>query len=211
MDKRFRIKAFISGAAVILILLTLLAAPAAAFSDAGEHATEQGNHEEHHFDWIGFFGKVFNAVVLFGGLIWLLRKPLINLLAQKSLDIKNDIIEREELVKTTESQLEEIKKRLEKIETEVLTMKDDARKSGEDEQKHIEELGKKEEERILALTEEEINNKVEASIRNLKERIADLTIEHFKKDIQSHLDQKAHERLIEKNIDLISGDNGERK
>jgi F0F1-type ATP synthase membrane subunit b/b' len=211
MDKRFQVKAFVSGAVVIFILLALLAAPAAAFSDGGEHATEQGKHEEHHFDWVAFFGKVFNSVVLFGGLILLLRKPLINLLAQKSIDIKDDIIEREERVKITESQLETIKKRLEKIETEVLAMKENAQKSGEDEQKRIEELGKKEEERILTLTKEEIDNKLEASIRDLKERIADLTIEHFKNDIQTHLDPKVHEKLIEKNIDLISGENGERE
>lgn len=201
MNKRFRIKAFVTAAAVVLVLLALLAAPPAVFAETGEH----------HFDWVGFFGKMFNSIVLFGGLFWILRKPLINLLAQKSLDIKNDIIEREELVKTTDSQLEEIKTRLEKIETEVLALKDNAQKSGEDEQKRIEELGKKEEERILAMTNEEIDNKVEASIRNLKERIADLTIEHFKKDIQTHLDSNAHDKLIEKNIELISGEPGERK
>lgn len=205
MDKRIqRTGVFVFCAAAILLLLT---APVLSFAEGGG----QDGHEEHHFNWMQFLGKTFNSVVLFGGLIYLLRKPLVNLLAQKSLDIKNDIVQREELVKTTTTQLDEIKMRLDKIEQEVEGMKDTAEKSGIDEKKRIEELGKKEEERILALAEQEIDNKVESSIRNLKERIADMTIEHFKKDIKTHLDKKAHEKLIEKNIKIISGETIERE
>ncbi len=199
MDKR--IKVFVFCAAAILLLL---AAPTLSFAESGEHG-------EHHFDWMQFLGKTFNSVVLFGGLVLILRKPLIKLMAQKSQDVENDIVRREELVKTTTTQLDEIKVRLEKIEDEVQGMKDNAEKSGNDEKKRIEELGKKEEERILAMTEEEIDNKVESSIRGLKERIADMTIEHFKKDIQTHLDKKAHQKLIEKNIKIISGETIERE
>ena len=38
-----------------------------------------------------------------------------------------------------------------------------------------------------------------------------LTIEHFKEDIRTHLDQKTHEQLIEKNIAQISGEAIERE
>ncbi len=92
-----------------------------------------GEGGEHHFNWMGFLGKLFNSTVLFGGLIFLLRKPLIKLLSEKTLEVKNDIIQREELLKTTTTQLEEIKKRLEKIEEEVGGMKNSAGKSGEEE------------------------------------------------------------------------------
>jgi F0F1-type ATP synthase membrane subunit b/b' len=202
MDKR--IKVFIIFSVVGLMLLSF---STALFGGGGD---SEGGEEEHHFNWWGFLGKLFNAIVLFGGLIFLLRKPLIDLLARKSLDVKNDIIQREELLKTTTGQLENIKKRLEKIEEEVENMKNSAEKSGEDEKKRIGELGEREALRIKTLTEEEINNKVDSSIRALKEKIADLTIDYFKKDIESHLDQKAHEKIIEKNIE-ISGEIIERE
>ena len=185
---------------VLVILILVLTAPAFA----------EGGHEEHHFDWWGFLGKTFNATVLFGGLIFLLRKPLRKLLEQKSLEVKNDIIQREEEVKRTSGQLEEIRRRLDRIEEEITGMKQAAEKSGQEEQKRIEELGEKESQRISALNEAEIANKVENSIRNLKSRIADLTIEHFKKDIETRLDKKAHEKIIEKNIE-ICGDIIERE
>jgi len=113
-------------------------------------------------------------------------------------------------VEETSGQLENLKRRLAKIEEEVAAVKKAAEKSGNDEKKRIEELGDKESRRILALTEAEIAVKVENSIRKLKARIADLTIEHFKKDIEKQLDKESHERIIEKNIE-ICGDIIERE
>ncbi|MCP5046264.1 MAG: hypothetical protein GY940_03775 [bacterium] len=184
----------------IVIMMALLTTTVSA-SGGGEH---------HGFDWYGFLGKLFNSTLLFGGLIFALRKPIINLLTQKSLAIKEDIVQREDVVKQTNRQLEDIMKRLEKIESEVSSQKQQAEESGKEEQKRIEEFGAQEAQRILELTDAEIANKVDNSIRNLKARIADLTIEHFKKDIETQLDTNAHEKLIEKNIE-ISGDIIERE
>ncbi|NIT21747.1 MAG: hypothetical protein GTN53_04490 [Candidatus Aminicenantes bacterium] len=194
MDKRFR---------VVFIFILLLVFTSAVFAEGGHGG-------EHTFDWWGFLGKLLNSTILFGGLILLLRKPIINLLAQRSLDVKNDIIQREEELTKTSRQLEDLKDRLAKIEEEVADMKKAAEISGNDEKKRIEELGANEARRILELTEAEIATKVENSIRNLKSKIADMTIEHFKKDIAKQLDKKAHEKIIEKNIE-ICGDIIERK
>jgi len=176
----------------------ILTTPAFGFAE-GEHESG-GEPGAHHFDWWGFIGKTINSLILFGGLILLLRKPLIKLLTQKSLDIQTDIQQRENEVERTTNELQKIHERLEKIELEVAGMKQNAQKSGNEEKKRIEELGAKEAQRILDLTNAEIDLKVENSIRNLKAKIADLTIEHFKKDIQKQLDKKAHEKIIEKNI-----------
>lgn len=195
MTRQIKVLSVVIGMMVLALILTT-----SAFGFAeGEHESED-EHGEHHFDWWGFIGKTINALILFGGIILLLRKPLIKLLAQKSTDIKTDIQQRENEVERTTTELEKIHKRLEKIEEEVAGMKQSAEKSGNEEKKRIEELGAKEAQRILEVTEAEINTKVENSIRNLKAKIADLTIEHFKTDIQKQLDKKAHEKIIEKNI-----------
>lgn len=233
MNERKKILTVVStaiAAVIVCLMLTTWASPAFGFTEGGsgegqnqhgepqggeahggEHQGEHQGEEHHGFNWWGFFGKMFDSTLLFGGLIYLMKDPLINLLAQKSQDIKTDIIEREELLGIKSTQLNTILERLEKIEHEVQAIRDHAEISGNEEQKRIEELGKTEAQRILALTEEEIGNKMEIAVRNLKERIADLTIEHFQKDIEANLDQRMHERLIEKNIDLLSGDGIERK
>ncbi|HLP61184.1 MAG TPA: hypothetical protein VK186_20245, partial [Candidatus Deferrimicrobium sp.] len=92
---------------ILLILLITCTAPTFAFSEVAGAAQQPTGHQatehpqtpgaEHHgFNWWGFFGKLFDSTILFGGIIYLLRKPLINLLAQKSDEVKNDIIAREE-------------------------------------------------------------------------------------------------------------------
>ncbi len=166
--------------------------------------------QAHHFDWYGFFGSVINAVILFGGLIYLLRKPIGELLYKRTLEVKTDIINRDKNLEKTSNQLKELQNRIDKIEREVQQIKDISRKKGEDEVKRIEELGKNECEKIKLLTKKEIDVRIESSIRRLKSKIADLTVEHFKKDIISELNDKSHDKIIEKNIE-ISGEIIERE
>ncbi len=166
--------------------------------------------QAHHFDWSGFLGSVINAVILFGGLIYLLRKPIGELLYKRTLEVKTDIINRDKNLENTSNQLKELQNRIDKIEREVQQIQDIARGKAEDEAKRIEELGKNECEKIKLLTEKEIDVKIESSIRRLKSKIADLTVEHFKKDITSELNDKLHDKIIEKNIE-ISGEIIERE
>ena len=159
------------------------------------------NHESHHFDWGRFIGSVLNSTILFGALILFLRKPLIKMLSQRSLDVKTDIVEREKNVKLTGQQFDSIKQRLDQIEGEVNEMRQLARQKGEDEKHRIEELGMRESQRILDISESEIRNRIESSITNLKSRIAQLTIDHFKKDIGGHRDEAKQRQLIDRNIE----------
>lgn len=190
---------------IIAIIMVLLCSPAIWAGGGG------GGHDEHHgFDWMAFLGKTFNAVLLFGGLIFFLRKPIIKLLTQKSLDVREDIEQREQTLKDTSAQLDQMRLRLEKLEDEIAGLKKDAEKSGQEEQKRIEHIGAQEAQRVLELADAEINTKMENAVRNLKARIADLTIDQFKQDIQKKLDKKTHEKIIENNI-RISGDIIERE
>jgi F0F1-type ATP synthase membrane subunit b/b' len=159
------------------------------------------NQESHHFDWGRFIGSVLNSTILFGALILFLRKPLIKMLSQRSIDVKTDIVEREKNVKLTGKQFDSIKQRLDQIEGEVNEMRQSARQKGEDEKHKIEELGMRESQRILDLSESEIKNRIESSITDLKSRIAQLTIDHFKKDIEAHLDEAKQRQLIDRNIE----------
>jgi F-type H+-transporting ATPase subunit b len=196
MTRGIKVVAAIIGLMLVAMVLTI---PLNAFTQE-EHGDHVEGEQGHSFDWGQFLGKSFNSLILFGGLILLLRKPIIKLLSQKSLDIKSDISQREEELAESSKQLEELRKRLDKMEEEVAGMKQMAEQSGNQEKKRIEELGAKEAQRILEMTESEINAKVDHSIRNLRAKIADLTIEHFKKDIRQQLDKDAHDKIIDKNI-----------
>lgn len=170
---------------------------------ADESGTNGHGEQGSHFNWTGFLGQVLNSTILFGGLIFLLRKPIRKYLDERSLSVKIDIEEREENLKKTRETLEDIRNRLDKIEEEVEEMKNSARKSGEEEKQKLRELGRQEAERVVRLNEEDIDRRIESAVRELKEKVADLTIEQFKKEVKAELDNRLHEKIIERNIDVI--------
>ncbi|MBN2345605.1 MAG: hypothetical protein JXO51_04380 [Candidatus Aminicenantes bacterium] len=177
-------------------LLFLALAPAlGAVAEAGEA----------HIDWFNLLGKVFNSAVLFGGLILLLRKPLIQMLSRKSASIHEDIVEREKSLAQSESRLEEIGRRLTAVASEVEAIKGSAEAAGREEMERLQEAGRLEAERIVALSEEEIRQRVAAAVRQVRGRIADLAIERAKKDFAAGLNESAQQKIIERNIDACRG------
>lgn len=196
-NKRFKTKLLIIAAAILFLLFL----PVAGGDETAAHG--EAGHQEHHFNWVHFIGQIVNSALLFGGLIFLLRKPIAKVLGERSVNVKIDIEEREKNLKETTKILADIKNRLDRIEEEVEDMRNSARKSGEEEKEKIKALGKQEAERIVRLNNEEIEQKVESSIRRLKEQVANLTIEKFRKEVKEELDNKMHEKIIEKNIDRI--------
>lgn len=173
-------------------------------------ATEEGGAEAHHFDWIAFWGRVLNFVILFGGLILLVRKPLIAMLARRSEEVRYDIEHRQDKTNSAECELERLTRRLDQLEKEIAVLQEEARRSGEAERAVLEESGRRESERVLAQSEVEIERRVELAMRRMKEHIADLTIARFTQDFREKSDADVQQRFIEKNI-RMSGDIVERK
>ncbi|MBN1195988.1 MAG: hypothetical protein JXA62_01125 [Candidatus Aminicenantes bacterium] len=161
--------------------------------------------EGHGFNWTGFLGKVFNSTVLFGGLIYLMRKPLIRLLSDQSRNVRVEIEDRRESIQASSGDYQSLKKRLESLEAEIAEITRQAEENGKRERTRIEAEGQAEAERIAKLTEEEIRNRVDAAVRRLKARVAEMAIQRFREDIQDQLDSDRHRRIMEKNIE-ISGD-----
>ena len=180
---------------MLFILLTFVMSITLAASEGGDH----------HFDWIGFLGKLLNSSILIGVIIYFMRKPVIEILSKKSIEIRNDISVRESDLNENTKSLTGIQERLDKIESEVEEMLVEARKSGKIEAEKIRELAKLESERIIKNSSEEIDARIESSIIGLKKRIADMTIEEFRNNYRSILNMDLHKKIIDKNIE-ISGE-----
>ena len=97
--------------------------------------------------------------------------------------------------------LQDIRQRLARVAAEVETIKNGADTAGKDELARLQAAGKLEAERIIAMSEEEIRQRVDAAVRAVKERIADLAIERFRGDFEKNLDVATQQKIIERNID----------
>lgn len=116
---------------IILIVLILLVFPV---FPASENSTGPSLND--------FLGKLVNSLILFGGLIFLMRKRLIEFFSNKSLDIGNEMKTREMEIKMKEEKINELIERLGKLKEEINQNMVRARESGRKEKSNIEKAGR---------------------------------------------------------------------
>ena len=73
-----------------------------------------------------FAGKIFNALVLFGGLFFLLRKPMQAFFANRTAEIRKRLADAEKARADAESKLSEVEKRLETLAQELARIREQA-------------------------------------------------------------------------------------
>ncbi|MBM3285077.1 MAG: ATP synthase F0 subunit B, partial [Candidatus Aminicenantes bacterium] len=120
--------------AVFLSLLVVFALQTATASSGEEHGGEL----------MDYLGKTVNFLLLFGGLAFVLARPVRNFLQELILSVEKTMTETEKARKEAERELEKIRKRLDGLAAEVQRIKEEG-----------EAAGIKEKERILALARQE--------------------------------------------------------
>jgi F-type H+-transporting ATPase subunit b len=173
-------------------------------------SAEHHENSHHGIDWAAVIAKFVNSSLLFGGLFYLLRKPLRTYISEQSVQIKDDITKRENDLQQAKNQMVELKDRLVSIEKEINELKDNARIHGGEEATLLLEKTKNSVDGIMSTAENEITLKYKIALQQLKSDIADHIITQFKTDIQSVLNETSHEKIIGENIEKL-GDILERK
>ena len=177
----------------ITIVAILLALPMCASQGGGHHG----------FDWIGFLGKTFNSVLLFGALYILLKKPIVKLLSDKSQEVKDDILEREKKIKELSEEVTKLKENLSNFELESKQMKEEALSFGAQEKEKLSQLAKKEVIRINDMAKEEIEAYIKREIKGLTLKVIDDLILQLKDEAASFLNDEKQKAIIDRNINLF--------
>ncbi len=160
--------------------------------------------EEHKSGFIDFLGKAINFVVLFGGLAYLLRKPLGSLLEKRSQDIQRTLKETEASRKEAEQKLQEVKAHLAGLGEEIEKMRKEAAVEGQRERERTLQLAQKEAEKIKYFTGQEIEMLTRAGIQELKEFTAELAASLAEERIRKKMTLEDHTQLIDKSIERLS-------
>lgn len=161
---------------------------------------DEVEHSSHSSD---FIGKIINFIVLFGGLTFVLYKPLRKFLGERGETIKESIQKANTKKKEAEAELAEAGKRLEKLEDEVKQIKSDAEKEGLEEKEKIISAARQEVERLKNLTTEEISFLTDTAIQELKEYTLRLAVSQAAERIKERLTHKIHTGLIDRSIERL--------
>ncbi|MGB9907305.1 MAG: hypothetical protein ACPLRR_07980 [Candidatus Saccharicenans sp.] len=156
-----------------------------------------------HFDLATFLGQVLNFIVLFGGLAFLLRKPLNDYLKGKAEQVAASLRQSEALKAESLQKLEQSRARLDSLETEIKALKAEAEKEASREKQMIRQEAEKEAQRLRKLAQEEIEALFQSSLRELKAYAIDLSVTLAEKSIREKLTPELHRKLICQAIDRL--------
>jgi F-type H+-transporting ATPase subunit b len=192
---------------ILLFSLFIMTARAEETEQSGAHGEGE---QATHFKWSLFMGQVLNSSILFGGLVFLLRKPLLKYLNEKSKNVEVDLETNEEGLLNTINTFSITMNRFSFIKKDESRLKEKARQSAREKQIDIDIRQRLEIHKIEDLKIKKVNRQFESSFREVLKEIAEPAVEQSKQKMLAELDDRLHEKIILENIELI-GEINERR
>jgi len=158
------------------------------------------SEESHGGSPLEFMGKVINFLVLFGGLVFLLRKPLKNFLQSRTQTLADKIKETRESRQDAENRLQQTQMRLEKMSEEVGQIRRRAEADGQTVKERILNEAEKESRRLKDFAGQEIEMLTQTGIQEIKKHAADLAIQIARKKIMGRIKEEDQSEIIDKSI-----------
>jgi F-type H+-transporting ATPase subunit b len=181
-----------------------LAQPPHAASEPGHAAPAEAAHGEHHEETIwGPISRLFNFLVLVGVLYYFLKAPVAGYLADRTTQIRTDLVTATETKAAAEAQLAELDRKMASLPGELELLRTRGQQEIAAEESRIEQAAAAERERLLDQTRREIDLQLRIAQRELVEHASNLAVglatERIKKDI-TPADQG---RLVERYLQQV--------
>jgi F-type H+-transporting ATPase subunit b len=159
--------------------------------------------EAHSSSVMGYVGKVFNFFVLFGGLFFLLRKPLVDFLERRGREIDSSIQESILDRQKMEDRLKESSGRLAQLAEEIQEIRTNAQEEGKRRKEQILKDAEKETRKIREWRRQEIDHYHRAKIRELKARTAEWATVLAQRSIEEKMTPERHVYLLDRSISRL--------
>jgi F-type H+-transporting ATPase subunit b len=151
-----------------------------------------------------FLGKVINFAILFGGLAYILRKPVAQFLARRTESVRSALKAAAEASRDAESKLRSIEERVRNLQAEVEDMKKRAEAEGLAEKERIMQAAQSEAAKLKNFARQEVDAHVRTGIRELKAYAADRAFDLALERVKAKLSPEVHARLIDQAIDRLT-------
>ena len=195
-------------AAAVLAIVSLAGRPARAQEPAHEQpsaaAHESAGAEAHEESIWPFVGKIFNFVVLVGGLVYLVRKPFAEYLTRRGGELRGELSAAEALKAEATAKIAAIDARMKSLPAEIEALGARGRADIAAEEQRIRELAAAEKQRLLDQAAREIDLRMRTARRELVEHAADLTIDVARTKIQNEITDADRSRLVDRYLSQVT-------
>ncbi len=151
-----------------------------------------------------FLAFIVSFLILFGLLSVVLYKPVLKMLDERQAKIKESMDQAEQIKLQTETTKEEIRSQLDSARKEGQKIIAQAEEIGNKLKAEAKEEARKEAEALIAKAKTEMQIQRDKDINELREQFADIAISAAEKVIDTTLDKKKHQELIEETLDKSS-------
>jgi F0F1-type ATP synthase membrane subunit b/b' len=151
-----------------------------------------------------FLGKAVNFLILFGGLAFVLRKPLAAMLSKRAFDIQETIRLADESKAAAENKRGDAERDIAGLGGEIQRMMETAKAVAEREKDRIANVAAEESLRIKKFAEQEIDQQVRAGTQELKAYAAERGTSLARERIRRKLTPGDQAALIDKSIERLS-------
>jgi F-type H+-transporting ATPase subunit b len=181
--------------ALIVLSVAVCATAGAAVQEKSEGAESkaEAKKEEGVFPVVARWA---NFIVLFGGLIYLLRKPASEFFSTRSNDIAGGLQRAQDAQTSAQARMDEIEKRLAQLSSEVSGLRAEAEKESLTDREKILAEAKREVERVIEQSRQEIERVGRTVEREIKEHIADLVIDRAGNTLRTEMTQDDQKRIV---------------
>jgi len=159
--------------------------------------------ESHPSQTKDFLGKLLNFLLLFGGLAYVLRKPLGKFLQERSDSLEQALRGAKESHEEAAEKLNQVESRLRKLDEEIEKMQQEAEAVGQSLHQHVLEEAKQAADRLKHFASQEIEMLTQDAIREIKEYTGALAADLAQQRIQDRMTEEFHSSLIDKSIKRI--------
>lgn len=180
----------------VLLLLVLSVVMCGTVSFAAPQEQSEGAKAEKEESPIHVVAKWANFVVLFGGLIFLLRKPMGEFFTGRRKDIASGLERAQNAQTSAQARMDEIELRLAQLSTEVASLKTQAEQDSLAEREKILAEARHEVERVIEQSRQEIERIARSVERDIKEHIADQVIDRAGTALRTEMTQDDQKRIV---------------
>ncbi len=171
-----------------------------------EHGAAPGGHEaegEHGNPILEMAAKLFNFAVLAGTLVYFLRSPFNQYLADRKTQIRSDLLKAAEMKTAAAQQLDAVDRKLAALPVELDAMRTAGAKEVAAEETRIRELADQERQRLLANMAREVDLHGKAAERQLVRLAADRAVAAATQEIERTITPADQSRLVERYVGSV--------
>jgi len=166
----------------------------------GAHSAEGAGHgtEQHGESIWATVGRLFNFIVLVGGLIYVLRSPLAQYLANRSQQIRGGLESARETSAKATSQLAELDRRLQALPAELEALRKKGVEEIAAEEQRIQAKAEAERARLIDEMQRDVDVRIRVARKALAEHAADLAVGLAADHVRQTITDADQARLIDR-------------